>query len=395
MSELPAKRRKVCVVTATRAEYGLLYWLLRALRDDPQIELQLVVTGTHLSSVHGMTVRSIETDGFSIAERLPMLLQDDSPQGITKSLGLATLAFADAFARLAPDILVLLGDRYEMLGAAQAAMIGRLPIAHIHGGEATEGLIDEAIRHSITKMAHLHFVAADDFRRRVIQLGEDPDRVWVVGAVGLDNIARLPLLERETLAEQLGVPLASPCLLVTYHPVTLRRQDPGQAMQVLLDVVDEIADTVILTGVNADTGGSAMREVAQRFATTRPGKVLLAESLGALRYLSAVKHADAVVGNSSSGLLEAPALGTPTVDIGERQQGRLRAPSVIHCAAEEQDIAVAIRHALSPAHRALAARRETPYGTPGAAERMLSVLRAHPLEGVLVKRFHNLPVHLP
>jgi UDP-hydrolysing UDP-N-acetyl-D-glucosamine 2-epimerase len=213
--------------------------------------------------------------------------------------------------------------------------------------------------------------------------------------VGLDNIARLPLLERETLAEQLGVPLASPCLLVTYHPVTLRRQDPGQAMQVLLDVVDEIADTVILTGVNADTGGSAMREVAQRFATTRPGKVLLAESLGALRYLSAVKHADAVVGNSSSGLLEAPALGTPTVDIGERQQGRLRAPSVIHCAAEEQDIAVAIRHALSPAHRALAARRETPYGTPGAAERMLSVLRAHPLEGVLVKRFHNLPVHLP
>jgi UDP-hydrolysing UDP-N-acetyl-D-glucosamine 2-epimerase len=394
MSELPFKRRRVCVVTATRAEYGLLYWLLRALQDDPQIELQLVVTGAHLSPAHGMTVRNIESDGFYIAERLPILLQDDSPQGITKSLGLATLAFADVFARLKPDILVLLGDRYEMLGAAQAAMIALLPIAHIHGGEATEGLIDEAIRHSITKMAHLHFVAADDFRRRVIQLGEDPGRVWVVGALGLDNIARLPLLDRETLAAQLGVPLASPCLLVTYHPVTLRLHESGETMQRLLDVVDKIAGTVILTGVNADTGGSAMREVAERFAIARPRKVLLAESLGALRYLSAVKHADAVVGNSSSGLLEAPALGTPTVDIGERQQGRLRAPSVIHCTAEEQNMAAAIRHALSPAHRLLAARRETPYGTPGAAERMLSVLRVHPLEGLLVKRFHNLPVQL-
>lgn len=395
MSDSPAKRRRVCVVTATRAEYGLLYWLLSALRDDAQIELQLVVTGAHLSSAHGSTVCQIEADGFTIAERLPILLQDDSPQGITKSLGLATLAFADAFARLAPDVLVLLGDRYEMLGAAQAAMIGRVPIAHIHGGEATEGLIDEAIRHSITKMAHLHFVAADDFRRRVIQLGEDPSRVWVVGAVGLDNIARLPLLDRETLAAQLGVSLASPFLLVTYHPVTLCLQNPGEAMQALLEVADEIAGTIILTGVNADTGGSAMREVAERFAATRQGKVLLAESLGTLRYLSAMKHADAVVGNSSSGLLEAPALGSPTVDIGERQQGRLRAPSVIHCASESQAMAAAIRRALSPAHRALAARRETPYGTPGAAERILSVLRMHPLEGLLVKRFHNLPVQLP
>ena len=394
MSVSSVKQRRVCVVTATRAEYGLLYWLLRALRDDPHIDLQLVVTGTHLSPAFGMTVRNIESDGFAIAERLPILLQDDSPQGITKSLGLATLAFADAFARLAPDILVLLGDRYEILGAAQAAMIGRLPIAHIHGGEATEGQIDEAIRHSITKMAHLHFVAADDFRRRVIQLGEDPSRVWVVGAAGLDNIARLPLLDRETLAVQLGVWLVSPCLLVTYHPVTLRQQNPGESMQTLLDVVDEVASTIILTGVNADTGGNAMREAAERFATARPGKVLLAKSLGTLRYLSAVKHADVVVGNSSSGLLEAPAIGTPTVDIGERQQGRLRAPSVVHCAPEAQDILAAILHALSPGHRAVAARRETPYGTPGAAERILSVLQSHPLEGLLVKRFHNLPVHL-
>lgn len=394
MSVIPANRRKVCVVTATRAEYGLLYWLLCAMRDDPHIDLQLVVTGAHLSQAHGMTVRNIESDGFKIAERLPILLQDDSPQGISKSLGLATMAFADAFARLAPDILVLLGDRYEMLGAAQAAMIARLPIAHIHGGEATEGLIDEAIRHSITKMAHLHFVAAEDFRRRVIQLGEDPGRVWVVGAVGLDNIARLPLFDREALSAQLGISLEPPCLILTYHPVTLSLQDPGESMLMLLNAVDEVASTIILTGVNADTGGSAMREVAEHFATARPGKVLFAESLGALHYLSAVKHADVVVGNSSSGLLEAPALGTPTVDIGERQQGRLRAPSVIHCAPNEQEILAAIHYALSLGHRAVAARHETPYGTPGAAERILSVLRVHPLEGLVIKRFYDLPVHL-
>ncbi len=392
LSALPTYRRKVCVVTATRAEYGLLYWLLRALRDDPQIELQLVVTGAHLSAAHGRTVRQVESDGFPIAERLPILLQDDSPQGITKSLGLATLGFADAFDRLAPDVLVLLGDRYEMLGAAQAAMIGRIPIAHIHGGEATEGLIDEAIRHSITKMAHLHFVAAEDFRRRVIQLGEDPRRVWVVGAAGLDNIARLPLLDRAALVAALGVPLVPPVLLVTYHPVTLRVQDSGQAMQTLLRVADGIGGTIILTGANADTGGSAMRSAAESFAAARLGRVKLAETLGAQIYLSAMKHADVVVGNSSSGLLEAPALGTPTVDIGERQQGRLRAPSVVHCSTEPHDIEAAIRRALTPEHRAISASRNTPYGTPGAAERMISVLKGHPLEGLLVKRFHNLPV---
>lgn len=391
MSHSSIVRRRVCVVSATRAEYGLLYWLLRALRDDPTVELQLVVTGTHLSPAHGQTVRGIESDGFTITDRVSILLQDDSPLGVTKSLGLATLGFAESFARLRPDVLVLLGDRYEMLGAAQAAMIGRIPIAHIHGGEATEGLIDEAIRHAITKMSHLHFVAADDFRRRVIQLGEAPDRVWVVGATGLDNIARLPLLGRAALEAELGLSLSPPSLLVTYHPVTLRDEDPGVAMRDLLEVVDSIAGTILLTGVNADTGANAMRREAEQFAAARPGRVLLAESLGALRYLSAMQQVDAVVGNSSSGLLEAPALGTPTVDIGERQRGRLRAPSVIHCAATRRAIATAVREALSPAHRMCAERRETPYGTPGAAERIAAVLRAHPLEGILIKRFHDLP----
>ena len=384
-------RRKICVVTATRAEYGLLYWLLRLLRDDPEVDLQVVVTGTHLSSAHGMTVRVIESDGFAVSARVSMLLQDDSPLGIAKSLGLAVIGLAEAFERLRPDLLVLLGDRYEVLGAAQAAMVARIPIAHIHGGEATEGLIDEAIRHAITKMSHLHFVAAEDFRRRVIQLGESPERVWVVGATGLDNIAKLPLLDRAALESALGITLQPPTLLLTYHPVTLSDDDPSVAMRELLELVDPIAGTLIITGANADTGSNAMRSEAQRFAAARPGRVLLQESLGALRYLSAMKLVDVVVGNSSSGLLEAPALGTPTVDIGVRQQGRLRAPSVIHCAEDRDAIAAAIHQALSPAHQAVAARRMTPYGMPGAAERIVAVLREHPLGSILIKRFHDLP----
>lgn len=391
MNRPVANRRKVCVVTATRAEYGLLYWLLQALRDDAAVDLQLIVTGTHLSPAHGMTIDAIEADGFPVAERVSMLLQDDSPLGVTKSLGLATLGFAESLARLRPDLLVVLGDRYEMLGAAQAAMIARIPIAHIHGGEATEGAIDEAIRHAITKMSHLHFVATDDFRRRVVQLGEAPDRVWVVGAAGLDNIARLPLLARDALETNLGLRLTPPSLLLTYHSVTQHNDEPGLAMRELLAAADALAGTIIVTGANADAGGSAIRREAVRFAAARPGRVLLDETLGALRYLSAMKHVDVVVGNSSSGLLEAPALGTPSVDIGDRQRGRPRAPSVVHCAATRDAIAAAIRQALTPDHRAIARRCETPYGTPGAAERIYRVLLAHPLDGILLKRFHDLP----
>ena len=383
-------RRRVCVVTATRAEYGLLYWLLKALEADASVELQLVVTGTHLCANFGMTVRQIEADGFPIADRVQMLLHDDSPRGIAKSMGLATLGLADTFARLEPDVVVLLGDRYEMLAAAQTAMIARIPIAHIHGGEATEGLIDEAIRHAITKMSHLHFVAADAFRQRVLQLGEAPERVWVVGATGLDNIARLPLLSRAELEAHLQLEFASPTFLVTYHPVTLHHEDPAVAMETLLRVLDETGGTIILTGVNADTGARAIRETAERFARQRPGRVALVESLGALRYLSAIHHADVVVGNSSSGLIEAPAVGTPTIDIGERQRGRLRADSVIHCSADEADLRGAVAAALTPAHQALSARRQTPYGTPGAAERIAQVLATVPLDGILVKRFHDL-----
>jgi UDP-N-acetylglucosamine 2-epimerase (non-hydrolysing) len=382
--------RRVCVITATRAEYGLLRWLLRELHEDPGIALQLIVTGTHLAAPFGMTIESIEADGLPIALQFPIPVHDDSSRGVTRALGAATSGFADAFAALQPDIVVLLGDRYEALAAAQAAMIARIPIAHIHGGESTEGAIDEAIRHAITKMAHLHFVAAPQFRRRVVQLGEAPDRVWVVGAASLDNIAHLSLIDRATLEIDLGIRFATPAFLVTYHPVTLRAEDPGRSMRMVLELLGEEAETMVVTGVNADPGGSSIRREAERFAASRAGRVILVESLGTLRYLSVMAQVDAVVGNSSSGLIEAPAMGKPTVDIGERQRGRLRAPSVIHCEAAPQPIRAAVQRALTAEHKAIAARRETPYGTPGAARRIADVLRRYPLEGILFKHFHDL-----
>lgn len=384
--------RKICVITATRAEYGLLYWLLKTLQAAPDIHLQIVATGTHLSKVHGQTIRDIESDGFVVDARIPMLLEDDGPSGVTKSLALATMGFADSFASLTPDIVVLLGDRYELLAAAQAAMIARIPIAHIHGGEATEGLIDEAIRHSITKMAHLHFVAAPQFANRVIQLGEAPERVWTVGATGLDNIARLRLLGKSEIESIIGMSLRQPSLLVTYHPVTLESTDPGQSMRELLTALDSVQGSIVITGVNADTGGRSMRAVAETFAMQRPESVRLVESLGALRYLSLMSHVDLVVGNSSSGLLEAPAMGKPTLDIGNRQKGRLRAPSVIHCDATPNAIVLGLKQALAPSHAALSALKSTPYGSPGAADRIASVLTTHPLDGLIVKRFHDLSV---
>lgn len=385
--------RKICVLTATRAEYGLLYWLLRELLGDRHVELQLVVAGAHLSDRFGHTVTQIEEDGFPIAARVPMAVEDDSTLGVTRSLAAATEGLGDAFARLAPDLLVVLGDRYEVLAAAQAAMIARIPIAHIHGGESTEGAIDEAIRHAVSKMAHLHFVAADAFRQRVIQLGEAPERVWTVGAMGLDNIARLRLLDRDALRRSLDFELGSPSFLVTYHPATLGGRPPGEAMRTLLQALDESGASIVITGVNADPGSSAVRLEAENFAAQRAGRVLLVETLGALRYLSLMVAVDAVVGNSSSGLLEAPTLGVATVDVGERQRGRPRAPSVIHCDEDLASIRSALRTAISPEHRAVVSRRETPYGEAGAAVRVATILRDHPLEGLLVKRFHDL--HVP
>lgn len=387
-------RRKVAVITGTRADYGLLYWLMRDIQHDVELGLQLIVTGMHLSPEFGLTYRTIEEDGFSIDAKIEMLLSGDTPTAITKSIGLGTIGFADAFARLQPDVIVILGDRFEMLSAAQAAMVARIPIAHIHGGESSEGAIDEAIRHAITKMAHLHFVAAAEYRRRVIQLGEQPERVFTVGAPGLDYLNRLQLLSRSELEQELGFSLGERCFLVTYHPVTLSDRPLTEALQELLSALDEYPDArLIITYPNADTFGRALINQIESYASERPDRVLVSPSLGQLRYLSALQYVDAVVGNSSSGLIEAPSFQTPTVNIGPRQQGRLRAASVIDCKERREDIKAAIDRALDPGFRATLTSVSNPYGDGHATRKIIEQLQNSELDELGMKIFYDLPVN--
>lgn len=385
--------RRIAVVTGTRADYGLLQPLMAEIRADAACRLLVVATGMHLSPEFGMTVTVIRDDGYAVDDQVAMLLSGDSPVAIAKSLGLGVIGFADSLARLKPDILVVLGDRFEILAAAQAAMMLRIPVAHIHGGETTEGVVDEAIRHSITKMAHLHFAAAEPYRRRIIQLGEDPRRVFTVGAAGLDAIARLPVLDRAAMEERLGLALQQPVFAVTYHPVTLESRSPAEPLAELLAALEAVPEaTVVLTKSNADTYGRIINRMIDAFADAKPDRRRAVMSLGQIGYLSLLRHSSVVVGNSSSGLLEAPSCGVPTVNIGDRQRGRLRAPSVIDCAEDRSAIGAALEAALSPAMQAVAARRESPFGAPGCAGRVHAVLRDWPLEGLLKKQFHDVDV---
>lgn len=383
--------RKCCVVTGSRAEYGLLYRLLREIEADPALELQVVATGMHLAPEFGLTVREIEQDGFPIAARVDMLLASDTPVAIAKSIGLGVIGCADTFDRLRPDIVVMLGDRFEMLAAAQAALTARIPIAHIHGGELTEGLIDEAIRHAITKMAHLHFVAAETYRRRVIQLGEAPERVFNFGAPGLDRLAEIDWLTRRELEADLGLALGSPLFLVTYHPVTLAADGPAAAMANLLAALDRFpAATVVFTLPNADTAGRAIVALIEGYIAAHPERSKAFASLGQRRYLSLMREADAVIGNSSSGLIEAPALKRATVDIGDRQRGRLKAASVIACPEETGAIVAAIEQALDAEFRAGLPAVVSPYGAGGASRRIARQLAATEIDGLIGKVFFDL-----
>lgn len=384
--------RRICVVTGTRAEYGLLNPLLQLLDGAPDVDLSIVASGAHLSEAHGMTVREIEADGFTIAAQVDLELGDDSALAIAASMGLGVKRFAEAFDVLSPELIVLLGDRYEMLAAAEAALVLRLPVAHIHGGERTEGTIDESIRHAITKMSHLHFTTTDEFSRRVIQLGEQPDRVFSVGAPCLDTIATLKPMVREELERSLdGFSLKPPFLLVTYHPVTLAADGQEAAVANILEALDAFPEAqVLFTGVNADTDASVIAKRIDAFVKDRPDRTKLVASLGHHRYLSAMAIADGVVGNSSSGILEAPAMGVPTVNIGERQQGRPRAASVIDCSESASDIKAAIDQALNSEMQNLAAKRQTPFGGPGAARKIFDIITEHPLDKLLMKRFHDL-----
>ena len=381
--------RRICVATASRAEYSHLQWLVRDLRDHPAVDLSMVVASALLSAAHGSGVGEIEETGITI-ERVHSLLADDSPVAVAKSMALALAGFAEAFERLRPDLVVILGDRFEMLAAAAAAMLLRLPIAHLHGGETTEGVIDEAVRHAITKLAHLHFVAAQEYGRRVVQLGEAPACVFNFGAPGLDHLTRTTFLDREALERDLGLGLAAPLLLVTYHPVSLAERDRGAAE--LIAALDRFPSaTVVLTGVNVDPDNLAIARVFQDFAAANPHRARLFSSLGVVRYLSLMRQADVVVGNSSSGLIEAPAVGVPTVNIGDRQRGRLRAPSVIDCLPEREAVAAAVDRALSPEWREIAARAVSPYGKGDASRRIAETLATVPLDGILFKHFVDLP----
>ncbi|AWK90248.1 UDP-N-acetylglucosamine 2-epimerase [Azospirillum thermophilum] len=388
--------RRICVFTGGRAEYGHLRGLMRHLDADPGVTLRILVSGMHLAAEFGHTVDVIEADGFTIAARVEMLLSGDTPSATCASMGLGLIRFADALDRLRPDLLVVLGDRFEALAAAQAALVLGIPIAHLHGGEASEGVLDEAFRHAITKLAHLHFAAAEPYRQRIIQLGEAPDRVFTVGAPGLDGVGDGPPMDRTELEEELGFRLGPVNFLVTYHPVTLGGRPPEAAAAALFDALDRFPHAhVIVTRANADSGGRAINTAIDRFAADRPGRVFATASLGQRRYLSAMYHADVVIGNSSSGLIEAPVVGRPTVNLGDRQKGRLRAPSVIDCTEEAGAIAAAVERALGPEMRAVSARRESPYGRGGAAARIAGILARFPLDGLLHKSFHDLPAAGP
>lgn len=378
--------KTIAVFTGTRAEYGLLYWLMKDIEADPELTLKLIVSGTHLSPEFGLTYKQIEQDGFKIDERIEMLLSSDSSVGVVKSMGVALMGLADVLARQQPDVLIILGDRFEALAAAQAAMLQRIPVAHLHGGEITEGAYDDAIRHAITKLSYLHFTAAEPYRQRVIQLGEAPERVFNVGAVGLDHIVKTPLYSLDELQASLGFELSSPFFVVTYHPVTLADEPAEVSFMALLAALDHFPEhQVVLTYPNADDGGRAIIPLLEQYAAAHPKRVLAIPSLGYKRYLSVVKYSAAVIGNSSSGIIEVPSLGVPTINIGQRQQGRLAAQSVLHCDAKRDAITQAIELALSPLDRQAFIN---PYGAGDASNQIVAQLKV--LSHQAIKHFYDL-----
>jgi GDP/UDP-N,N'-diacetylbacillosamine 2-epimerase (hydrolysing) len=386
-------KRKICIVTGTRAEYGLLYWLLKEIQNDSDLELQLIVTGMHLSPEFGLTYRQIEEDGLKINKKIEMLLSSDTPVGISKSMGLGMIGFADAYKELKPDIVVLLGDRFEIFSAAAAAMIARIPIAHLHGGEATEGSVDEPMRHSITKMSHLHFVAANEYKRRVIQLGECPDKVFDVGGLGIDNIKKLKLLSREEFEDSINFKLGPKNLIITFHPVTLEQATAREQFQNLLYALGELEETsFIFTKPNADTDSRVIIEMIDDYVSQNSSKSISFISLGQLRYLSALQFVDGVVGNSSSGLTEAPTFQIGTINVGDRQRGRLKADSVIDSKPSKESILAAIRKLYSMEFQAKLENIKNPYGEGGAAGKIRKVIKEINITDILKKQFYDISV---
>ena len=382
--------RKICVITGTRAEYGLMRWVMQGIKDDPELTLQVIATGMHLSPEFGLTYREIEQDGFQIDRKVEMLTSSDTPVGIAKSMGLGLIGFADALNELRPDLIVVLGDRFEIFSVVAAALVARIAVAHLHGGETTEGAFDEALRHSITKMSHLHFVAAEQYRQRVIQLGEPPERVFLVGGLGIDNIKRLKLLDRAELEASLDFNLGQKNLLITFHPVTLETSTAAAQMAELLAALAELKDTqFIFTMPNADTNGRALIKMVEQFVAQHPNAHSYT-SLGQLRYLSCIAHVDGVVGNSSSGLAEVPSFRKGTINIGDRQRGRLQSESVINCKPTRRSIAVALERLYSADFQVSLSRVRNPYGDGGASEKVIKIIKHYAIDGIVKKAFYDI-----
>jgi len=383
-------KRKICVVTGTRAEYGLLRWIMQGIKEDPELTLQIIATGMHLSTTFGQTYKEIEADGFQIDHMVEILSELDTPVGISESISKGIQGCALAFDKSQPDLIVLLGDRFEAFAAATAALVGRIPIAHIHGGESTEGVIDEAFRHSITKMSHLHFVAAPEYRDRVLQLGENSNNVYLVGGLGLDKIKYLKLLDRETLEEVLGLKFNKRNLLVTFHPVTLEKETAERQMSELLQALSKLKETtLIFTLPNADTGGRVMIKMIEEFMHHSLNAYSY-KSLGDIRYLSCLQFVDGVVGNSSSGLTEVPSFKKGTVNIGDRQLGRLKAISVIDCLPTASEIELAIEYLYSMSFQLSLENVINPYGNSGASQKILQVIKSVDLSELIRKKFNRM-----
>ena len=368
--------KRIGIMTGTRAEYGLLKSLMQEINKDNDLELYLIVSGMHLSPEFGMTYKEIEEDGFEINAKVEMLLSSDSPAGISKSIGLGVIGFADEFQRADLDMLILLGDRYEALSAAISAMVMRIPIAHLHGGELTEGAIDEGIRHSITKMSYLHFTSTEQYRNRVIQLGENPERVFYVGALGVENIKKINLMTKEELEKSIHFEIDENTVVVTYHPVTLENNTVEEQFLNLLKVLDRNPKIrMIFTKANADTNGRIVNELIDKYTAQKSERACAFMSLGQKRYLSALKYCRIVIGNSSSGIIEAPSFGKPIINIGDRQKGRICADSVINCGYTQQEIQQAMETALTKEFENKASNCRNPYEKENTAANIISVIK--------------------
>tara|TARA_B110000908_G_scaffold172394_1_gene239538 strand:- start:3349 stop:4512 length:1164 start_codon:yes stop_codon:yes gene_type:complete len=384
--------RKVCIITATRAEFGPLKCLIEGVIKDPDLELQLIVTGAHLSPEFGNTVEQIVESNIPISKRIEILLSSDSAIGVGKTMGLALISFSEAFQELNPDLIIVLGDRYELIPIVSAANIAQIPVAHISGGEVTEGAIDDLIRHSVTKMSQLHFTAMKEYSKRVIQMGEQPSRVFTVGEPGLDNLNKMNLLTRDSFQDSINCKLHKKNLLITYHPVTTETiENVKVSFQEILSSLDELKDTLLIfTKANADVGGRIINQMIDDYVFVSPDKAIAFNSLGQLRYLSALKYVDAVVGNSSSGICEAPSLKVATINIGNRQKGRIKAASTIDVETNKKDIMNAIEYIYSPEFRIILCSVNNPYGDGYTTQRIIDIIKKVNIDELKCKQFYDI-----